>query len=497
MSVNSCMISNRIVALLCVLSLSLGNQAWAEEPSAAAEEPQAAASASDQTQATAPNTEEAKAEAPAPKLTAEQLDSVVAPIALYPDAVLSQVLVASTYPLEIVQAYQWLQEHRDLQGQDLTEAAQAHGWDPSIQALVVFPDVLKRLNDNVTWTTNLGNAFLGQQADVMDAVQRMRLKAKEAGKLVSTEQQKVTTDTEGGQTVVEIEPANPQVVYVPEYDPVWIWGPAPIYWPYPAWYYPVARPIGIWFWWGHPVWVSTYYVGCCGWYGWGWRPGWRHHDIIVNNYFINRYNFTTVRTTNVAGTTAWRHDPVHRMGVAYPNRGLAERYRPTLASWTHTAGPAGGAARPGRPPEDRFLARGGSPGAARQGSPAPVRPGALPPAMQPRPSAVQVQAQLHEATMHRLGSLPVDHVGGRPIATAGVNRSRSVFGGIEMGTAARAQSNRGYSSLNQARINYMRSGAYRGGGHTGGVPARSAPRGGSSGGSWRGGGSSSGGGSHR
>ena len=117
----------------------------------------------------------APAPAPAQLLSPEQLDTMVAPLALYPDPVLSQVLVAATYPLEVVQAYQWLQKTPGLTGTALTEAAAQQNWDPSIQALVVLPDVLKRLNDDVTWTTNLGNAFLAQQSDVMDAVQRMQI----------------------------------------------------------------------------------------------------------------------------------------------------------------------------------------------------------------------------------------------------------------------------------------------------------------------------------
>src|SRR5579863_815434 len=126
-------------------------------------------------------------------LTPDQLNDLVAPIALYPDPLLSQIMVACTYPLEVVQAYQWLQRSPGLNGPALTEAAQQQNWDPSIQALVVFPDVLKRLNDDVTWTTNLGNAFLAQQGDVMDAVQRLRAQAQQSGKLASTPQETVTT----------------------------------------------------------------------------------------------------------------------------------------------------------------------------------------------------------------------------------------------------------------------------------------------------------------
>jgi len=170
-------------------------------------------------------------------LTPDQLDDLVAPIALYPDPLLSQIMVATTYPLEVVQAYQWLQRSPGLSGPALTAAAQQQDWDPSIQALVVFPDVLKRLNDDVTWTTNLGNAFLAQQQDVMDAVQRMRQKAQQAGKLASTPQENVVATTDNGQPVIQIEPADPAVIYVPVYNPVWIWGP-PLWYPYPGWFWP-------------------------------------------------------------------------------------------------------------------------------------------------------------------------------------------------------------------------------------------------------------------
>src|SRR5690349_14874139 len=166
---------------------------------------------------------------PIPVLSPNELDSLVAPIALYPDPLISQILVASTFPLEVVEAYQWLQRNPGLNGPALTQAAEAQNWDPSIQALIMFPDVLRRLNEDVTWTTNLGNAFMNQQADVMSAIQRMRQSAEQSGRLVSTPQQQVINTTNDGQQVVEIVPANPEVIYVPAYDPAWIWGPAVYY----------------------------------------------------------------------------------------------------------------------------------------------------------------------------------------------------------------------------------------------------------------------------
>ena len=171
-------------------------------------------------------------QAPAQVWSSQQLDNLVAPIALYPDPLLGQVLAASTYPLEIVEAQQWVKGNSGLTGTSLMDAARQQNWDPSVQALVAFPDVLARMNQDVRWTTDLGNAFLAQQADVMYAVQRMRSSAKANGKLVSSPQQVVTTETDSGQSAIQIEPANPQVIYVPQYDPAYIWGP-------PVWgYYP-------------------------------------------------------------------------------------------------------------------------------------------------------------------------------------------------------------------------------------------------------------------
>src|SRR5579863_5919920 len=134
-------------------------------------------------------------------LAPDQLDGLVAPIALYPDPLLGQILVASTYPLELVQAWQWLQRNQGLAGPALTQAAQQQNWDPSIQALVIFPDLVRRLNQDISWTTNLGHAFLAQQPEVIDAAQQTRQRAQQAGKLPSTPQQRVTTMDESGQPV--------------------------------------------------------------------------------------------------------------------------------------------------------------------------------------------------------------------------------------------------------------------------------------------------------
>src|SRR3977135_2846241 len=173
---------------------------------------------------------------PAPKIPNDQLDSLVAPIALYPDPLLAQVLAASTYPLEIMQLQQWLSQHQDFKDKALATAVQKQPWDPSIQSMAALPDVVKRLADDVGWATDLGNAVLAQQSDVMEAVQRMRAKAKEKGNLQSNEQMKVETKVVESKQVIVIEQSNPQVVYVPSYNPAYVYGP-PVY-PYPPIYYP-------------------------------------------------------------------------------------------------------------------------------------------------------------------------------------------------------------------------------------------------------------------
>jgi hypothetical protein len=249
----------------------------------------------------------------APALAPEQLDSLVAPVALYPDELLSQVLAASTYPLEVVQAARWLKQNPGLQGEALTQAARGQPWDPSVQALVVFPDVLNRLDENLTWTTDLGNAFLDQQQDVMEAVQRMRREAQDRGALASNQAETVTTTTtDTGQPLVDIEPTDPEVLYVPTYDPAAIWGSA--YYPYPVLYYPPAAVIVF----SYGFVMPRYYHDWRGWRGWGWGWNWREHSPVVNNSFFYRYRYRPGGfISHDARTSPWVHDPGHRAGVPY------------------------------------------------------------------------------------------------------------------------------------------------------------------------------------
>jgi hypothetical protein len=270
----------------------------------------------------------AQAPPPAQAMPPEQLDNLVAPVALYPDRLLSQVLVAATYPLEVVEAAQWLQQNRNLRGRELVDAAREQNWDASIQALVVFPDVLSRLNSDIRWTTDLGNAFLAQQADVMNAVQRMRAQARAAGKLNSNPQETVTTQAQGDRTVIEIQPANPEVVYVPTYNPEYIWGP-PVYGYYPPLYYP-GFDIGFGF--GPGIYIGGFFGGL-GWGGWGWGPNWFGCSVFVNPFFFNHYGFHGFYGGGgFRGGRTWEHNPAHRGGVPYSNAALSNRFRGGSAS---------------------------------------------------------------------------------------------------------------------------------------------------------------------
>jgi hypothetical protein len=257
------------------------------------------------------------------KISPDQLDSLVAPIALYPDPLLSQTLVASTYPLEIIQLQQWLGRNQNLKDQALKDAVSKQPWDPAIQAMAGLPDVVKFLADDIQWTTDLGNAFLAQQGDVMDAVQRMRKKAEAKGTLESNDKIKVENETVGGKSVVVIEQAQPEVVYVPSYNPTAVYG-APVY-PYPAVAYPAYYPgsylaaSAISF--GAGVAMGAFWSG-----GWGWGAGWGGNDIDMNiNNSFNR-NASANRNVNRTGGNRWQHNPQHRGGAPYGDRATANRF---------------------------------------------------------------------------------------------------------------------------------------------------------------------------
>ncbi|HYY41766.1 MAG TPA: DUF3300 domain-containing protein, partial [Pyrinomonadaceae bacterium] len=263
----------------------------------------------------------------AAKVSPEQLDSLVAPIALYSDPLLSQTLVASTYPLELIQLQQWLEKNKGLTGKKLSDAVAKQPWDPSIQAMAALPDVVKRLSDDIQWTTDLGNVFLAQQSDVFDAIQRMRQKAQGTGALNSNQQQKVETQVVESKEVIVIQQANPEVVYVPSYNPTVVYG-APVY-PYPPIYYPPYSA-------GAVVAASAISFGvgmaigaAWGGGGWGWGCGWGGNDINVNmnNNFNRNTNINGGNRTNISGNgNKWNHNAAHRGGAPYRDRATANRF---------------------------------------------------------------------------------------------------------------------------------------------------------------------------
>jgi hypothetical protein len=233
------------------------------------------------TEAAQPETEPPVQAAPSPAVdaspvaqpSANDLDQLVAPIALYPDALVAQILAAATYPTEVVEADRWMQQHSDLKGDALAQAVDPQSWDPSVKALAQFPSVLEMMDKNLSWTSSLGDAYENGQQNVLDAVQVMRQRAQQAGNLQSTQQEAVTTD---GQAI-SIEPTDPEVVYVPEYDPWVVYGaPLPYY---PGWFgVPglyvdgpgIAFGLGIG-------------IGVFGGFGWGWHhwgTDWHRHDVL-------------------------------------------------------------------------------------------------------------------------------------------------------------------------------------------------------------------------
>ena len=385
-------------------------------------------------------------EQPQPTLTPDQLDSLVAPIALYPDPILSQVLVASTYPLEIVEGARWLSQNSNLQGKALVDAAAKKPWDASVQALVVLPDLLKRLNQDISWTSDLGNAFLAQQEGVMEATQRMRQRAQANGVLQSTKEQQLSTTTQNGNTYIEIQPASPEVVYLPEYDPVAVWG-QPADYPYPPIYYPPVPSTGaviaasaISF--GVGVAVGAIWSG--GWGGWGWGCGWGRNNVVINNNFIGRNNFSRV---NVANGNNWVHNPAHRGGVPYNNRNVANQFsgarnnfsaRPPAAQTQQrldnparpgagTIGQAGNATRPGQ-------------GNLGQGAGNAFRPS------QGNPTQRPAGGQVGQGNVRPPNG--GDRIGNRSVGGGGASASPGgAFGGVNQGGyATRMNSSRGFSS---------------------------------------------------
>ncbi|MEQ1883309.1 MAG: DUF3300 domain-containing protein, partial [Burkholderiales bacterium] len=250
-----------------------------------------------------------------PVFTQQELDQMLAPIALYPDSLLSQILMASTYPIEVVQAARWSRANPNLVGDQAVKAVEQNNWDPSVKSLVAFPQVLAMMDEKLDWMGRLGDAFLSQQQ--MDTVQDLRQKAQAAGNLQSNDNVRVQPQ---GQTII-IEQANPQIVYVPYYNPTVVYGPwwwadyPPVYWgPWPGYY---VRPgFGTGFYWGAGITISTgFFFGAFDW------PH-RHVSIVnVNNYYYR----PGPRVVN-APPGGWQHDPGHRRGVPYRAPELRQQF---------------------------------------------------------------------------------------------------------------------------------------------------------------------------
>ena len=265
-------------------------------------------------QAPAPQPSQAQpAAAPAGKsFSQEELDQLVAPIALYPDALLAQVLMASTYPLDVVAADRWAKSNPGLKDKALEDALQQQPWDPSVKSLAVFPQVLTMMSEKLDWTQKLGDAFLAQQQDVLATAQALRVKAKDQGALKDTNEQKVVQTTENNTTVIKIEPTNPEVVYVPTYNPTTVYGP----WPYPAYppyyYYPPGYVAG-----GALLgFTAGVIVGGALWGGCNWGRG--DVDINVNRY--NNFNKTNIQNGN------WQHNSDRRGAVPYRDQNVSKQY---------------------------------------------------------------------------------------------------------------------------------------------------------------------------
>jgi len=271
-----------------------------------------------------------------PAFKQEELDQMLAPIALYPDSLVAQIFMASTYPLEVVEAERWVKKNKNLKGNSLTAALEKEDWDPSVKSLVNFPQVLTMMSEQLEWTQNLGDAFIAQQKQVMDTVQKLRAKAKATGNLETSKEQKIIVKEQAQTQVIVIESADPQVIYVPTYNPTVVYGA----WWYPAYpprpYYPPGYVAG--------VSAVSFGVGvACGaawgyaWGGCGWGRG--DVDIDVNrnvfaNNNINRAQYNqNIQNTNInnrnvqGGSNSWQHDPAHRQGASYRDPATSQRFR--------------------------------------------------------------------------------------------------------------------------------------------------------------------------
>src|ERR1044071_5182003 len=401
------------------------------------------------------------------KLPPEELDSLVAPIALYPDDLLAQTLAASTYPLEIVQLQQWMNNNTNLKDKALADAASKQPWDPSVQGLVMYPDVVQRMAGNIQWTTDVGNAFLAQQSDVMAAVQGMRGKAESKGTLKTSAQQTVqTTTAPSGEQVITIQSAQPDVVYVPSYDPQVVYGAPPPAYPYYPYTYPGYVP-GTALMWGAGI-----AIGAAAWGAWGGHWGscdWNGGNVKINNNYNYNKNNNFNRNVNRQGNGNWQHNPQHRGNAPYGDRGTANKFGGNArqqpgrgAGGAGRAGAPGGAGGAGtRPGGGGAGTRPGGVAGAKPGGGAGARPGGGGGA---RPGGGTGKSQVGN---HSASSRP----------SSGATKGGG-FGGGGSGNYARASSKRGGESMGGAGMSPGGGASMSGGGRGGGGGHSGMSRGG-------------------
>jgi uncharacterized protein DUF3300 len=412
----------------------------------------------------------------------EELEAIVAPIALYPDPLVAQVLMASTYPLEVIQAARLMKSQPNLKGDALNEELKKHEWDDSVKSLCSFPQTLEVLNEKIDWMQKLGDAFLDQRKETMDAIQRMRAKAQAQGNLQSNEQQKVIVEAApaqapaqagqpapaGEQTVIKIEPASPQVVYVPQYNPTVVYGPPPP--AYPPYYYPYPPGYA----WGAAA-ISFgvgMAVGAAVWGGCNWGGGDVDIDVNKSNNFTNNVNrgdrATQIKNERASrgqgqgqgGRQSFNHDPSHRKGAQYRDKGTQQKYN-------RASSPQAGS-------RDSYRGRGDQGGGGRGG------------AGQGGPSASTRDAGGGGRSGQGGPSASTRDAAGGGQRGGGGGREAGAFDGMGQGGQQRANSQRGQSSVSSSRASgYSGGGGGSRGGGGGGV---------SSGGGSRGGGGFSGGG---
>jgi hypothetical protein len=428
---------------------------------------------------TAPAPATAAANPAAKTFSQQDLDQLLAPIALYPDALLAQVLMASTYPLEVVEAARWSKANPKVTGKALEDAMAKQAWDPAVKSMTSVPQVLKQMDEKLEWTQKLGDAFLAQQADVMDTIQTLRGKASAQGNLKTTEQQVVRTETQGSQTIYVVESPTPETFYVPTYNPSTIYGPwwypAPPYYMYPPTY---AYAPGVAF-------ATGVFVGAAIWGACRWGGGWGNGSVNVNVNRYNSFNRTSISNSN------FNHNSAHRRGVAYKDQGVANQYnrggdrqaaasREQFRGRTEGAGDRGGDRGGGRG-GDRGGDRGGAGGRGDGGFGGGDRGGA--------------GGDRGGAGGDRGGAGGGSSFGGGDRGGAG-GRGDGGFGGVGNGASTREASARGNASRGGGGHDFSGGGGGRSAGASGGG-SRSFSGGGGGGGSRGGGGGGRGGGGRR